>query len=83
MMVWTPTSTPPEMTSIDNFWPMSKPVLGITKLGKMQVVTYEQIDSDCAPRWKTACSERWDVTHELTHWMNLPQPPPARSPTSE
>ena len=74
-MVWTPVSAPPDMTSMEYGWPMSEPVLGITKLGRMQVVTYEQIDEDYAPTWKTACSERWDVTQVLTHWMNLPQPP--------
>lgn len=74
-MVWTPISSPPDMTSQEYGWPMSEPVLGVTKRGRMQVVTYEQVDEDCEATWKTACSERWDVTGELTHWMNLPQPP--------
>jgi hypothetical protein len=51
-------------------------VLGITKQGKMMVVTYEHIDEDDdAPTWRTTDSERWDVTQQLTHWINLPQPP--------
>jgi len=63
------------MTLQEYGWPMSEPVLGVTKYGEMQVVTYEQVDEDCEPTWKTASSERWDVTGKLTHWMNLPQPP--------
>jgi hypothetical protein len=74
---WFPVSAPPKMASNEYGWPMSEPVLGLTKHGRMQVVTYEQVDEDCDPTWKSDCSERWDVTKELTHWTNLPALPSA------
>lgn len=76
-MVWTPVSSPPTTTSQEYEWPRYEPVLGITKHGRIHVVAYEQVDEDCEPTWRTACSERWDVTDDITHWMNLPQPPNA------
>ena len=74
-MKWTAINEPPEMLASEYGWPMSEPVLGFSKYGRMQVVTYEQVDDDYVPEWRTACSERWNVTDELTHWMNLPQTP--------
>ena len=75
VMKWTPVSIPPDMRMGEYGWLTSEPVLGFTRWGQMQVVTYEQIDEDCAPRWNTNCSERWDATDSLMYWVNLPQPP--------
>ena len=75
LMKWTPISIPPDMPLMEYGWPMSEPKLGITKAGRMLVVTHEQLAEDCEATWISACSERWDVSKELTHWMDLPQLP--------
>lgn len=70
-MPWRPVSDMPTMTDAAYGWPMSVDVLGLFADGSKKVVTCEQPDSDCAPVWKTACSERWTVTEWVTHWRPL------------
>ena len=71
---WQSVATPPEMTENVYGWLQSKDVLAIQCGGSMLVAKYEQLDSECEPRWTSCCSEGWTLT-TLTHWMPLPAPP--------
>ena len=54
----------------------SGPVLACCSSYKeMKVARYERYDEDCEARWVTDCSEGWNITKEVTHWMPLPDTP--------
>lgn len=75
---WLPVATPPPVTESEFGWPSSVPVLGYFRDGRQRIVTFEVYDDDYRiPTWYTTCSERWNVTGKVTHWMPLP-PPPAK-----
>lgn len=50
------------------------------KYKKLSIALYESWYTDYETEqpvfsWKTDCSEGWDITDEVTHWMPLPEPP--------
>lgn len=53
----------------------SKPVLGCMKDGIMKIVFAHRYEDEDTVNWYSACSERWDWTHWITHWSELPEPP--------
>jgi hypothetical protein len=53
----------------------SVPVLGYSKSGKIQVVTYEHTEPDNPKQWYSNCSNPWVLGQSVTHWMPLPEPP--------
>lgn len=72
---WRPAAQAPALTDGPLGWPSSEPVLAHCKDGKRRVVTLEQVDEDALPAWYTDCSERWDLTGQVTAWMPLPAYP--------
>lgn len=53
----------------------SKEVLICTRYNSIKTA-YVMIDiEDEHLKWVSACSEGWDITKEVTHWMPLPEPP--------
>lgn len=75
---WKSLSNPPRLKPSDFGRRSSGDVLGLLKDGRQRVVTLERYDEpDSAPRWYTACSERWDVTEDMRNWQPLPPAPNA------
>lgn len=72
---WRPASDPPPMSEHCFEYYTSEPVLGYSPSGKIQVVTYKQLDSESPPEWFSNCSEEWNLGDTVTHWMPLPPKP--------
>lgn len=53
----------------------SSPVLICTQYGTMAVAVYTRFDRDEPFRWRTCCSEGWDISNIVTHWQDLPEKP--------
>ena len=68
----------PELSPSEYGWLESEKVLFYIRGGKQLVAFRKQIDDDCPVRWCSDCSEGWDITEEVTHWLPLP-PAPDRS----
>ncbi len=68
-------SNPPVLSENEYGYPMSVPVFGYFQDGSRRVVYAFKYDEDSPLRWKTDCSEGWEVTSKITHWMPLPPPP--------
>ena len=69
----------PEVTQENNYSPLTCTVLVYrAKHKRMCVGRYESWnleDEEPEFKWVTDCSEGWDITAEVTHWMPLPDPP--------
>jgi len=53
----------------------SKPVLAVVYRKEIKVVTMQRWEPDDEWEWFTNCSERWNITGQVTHWMELPPLP--------
>lgn len=62
----------PEMACSDYGWKESEKLLVKTRSGAVYVACYCGY-VDCAPYWKTNCSEGWDITKEVTEWTEIPE----------
>ena len=71
-VAWRPASDPPPMSEHCFEYYTSEPVLGYSPSGKIQVVTYKQLDLESPPEWFSNCSEEWNLGDTVTHWMPLP-----------
>jgi len=76
-MTWTDvTAGLPTLVADPGSWPKSIPVLVFDGID-IGVAYFEQIDDDCLPQWRSACSEGWELKH-VQAWHPLPPKPPRR-----
>lgn len=61
------------MNAQDDFGWFSSEVLLVykEKSDSYSLATYKQHDEDYEPQWFSHCSERWNITKEVTHWTTF------------
>jgi hypothetical protein len=62
----------PELVSDGYEYSVSAPVLCALSHGYQAVCKLEQYDDEPV-KWKTCCSEGWNVSSEVVEWMPLPE----------
>lgn len=85
-MSWTPVSLFMPVTFENVYgWPQSIELMGALRSGQQVPVRYERQGADEdfphePGRWISCCSNRWDLTSEVTDWRPLFEQPTGRMP---
>lgn len=85
-MSWTPVSLFMPVTFENVYgWPQSIELMGALRSGQQVPVRYERLGADEdfpheSGRWISCCSNRWDLTGEITDWRPLFEQPTGRMP---
>ncbi|MGE8065201.1 hypothetical protein [Pseudomonas sp. NPDC089569] len=85
-MSWTPVSLFMPVTFKNEYgWPQSIDLMGALRSGRQVPVRFERQGADDdfphePGRWISCCSNRWDLTGEVTDWRPLFEQPTGRMP---
>jgi hypothetical protein len=63
----------PEMKSVDFGMYESEVVLVKFKQGDPCVAYCYKYGENGSVKWRSYCSEGWDITNEVIHWMEIPE----------
>lgn len=85
-MSWTPVTYFMPVTFVNEYgWPQSEELMVFLQSGRQTVARFERLGADedfpHAPgQWRSCCSERWDLTDQVTDWRPLFEKPTGQMP---
>lgn len=88
-MSWTPVSLFMPVTFENVYgWPQSVELMGALRSGQQVPVRYERLGADAdfpheSGRWISCCSNRWDLTDQITDWRPFFEQPTGSIPDDQ